>query len=903
MKHLLRVSLLMTAAVALLSSDVYAQSRDDSGAKGAPVQQDADKKPQKDKKRSRKAEMPQTERQATAEPAAAATESTGKPATSVAVQNGQTEEDDFVMPENPQHLSEKERRMYYLRKVNIHGVKYLNHDILRSASGLVPGDSIYLPSSFIQNAINRLWSQRYFSDIQIGANIDGDSVDLEVMLKERPRVVNWAITGVSKGKSKDLLEELKLKRGHELSDYIVDKNSKLIKQHFGNKGFRNCDVDVKIEQDTVIPQGVNVTFDVKKNARVRVGEITFSGNDNFKDKRLRRTFKKTHKTSIMFWQNTKFNETDFDADKELLIDFYNSKGYRNANVVSDSVYAINDKRLGIHINLEEGNKYYIRNVTWVGNSRFDTQDLQRMFAVNKGDVYDKKSMHKRLGVGKEQNPDDMSVSSLYQNDGYLMSQIDPAEIIVGKDSLDLEIKIFEGKQFTINNVGITGNNRVDDEVIRRELYTRPGELYNRALLMQTIRTLAGMQHFNEEAIMPDIKPVSNELVDINWPLEEKASDQFNIAAGWGSGTFVGSVGITLNNLSIRNFFKKNAWRPYPMGQNQRLSISGQTNGTYYKALSLSFSDPWLGGRKPNSLTVSGHISETNNAYYIWQKASAYFRSYGLAVGLGKRLSWPDPYFSLYTELAYQRYGLKGYDSFIMKDGNANMLSLRVVLERNSTDQPIYPRRGSNISVSLQITPPFSAWDGKKYSDPTLSDQQRWRWIEFHKWQLKAQWFQALTSNNNLVLMAKAEMGFLGHYNKNKVSPFERFQVGGDGMSGYSIYGVDIISLRGYEDGDLDPVGSSYSVAYNKYTLELRYPIILKPSSQIYVLGFLEGGNGFSSWKDFSPFKIKRSAGVGVRLYLPIVGMLGIDWGWGFDAPAGQTKRSGSQFHFVIGQNF
>ncbi len=316
MKHLLRVSLLMTAAIALLSSDVYAQSRDDSGAKDAPVQQDADKKPQKDKNRRKKSGNPQPEGQATAEPAAAEPEKEENGAASAAVQSEQTEEDDFVMPENPQHLSEKERRMYYLRKVNIHGVKYLNHDILRSASGLVPGDSIYLPSSFIQNAINRLWSQRYFSDIQIGANIDGDSVDLEVMLKERPRVVNWAITGVSKGKSKDLLEELKLKRGHELSDYIIDKNSKLIKQHFGNKGFRNCDVEVKIEQDTVIPQGVNVTFDVKKNARVRVGEITFSGNDNFKESRLRRTFKKTHKTSIKFWQNTKFNETDFDADKE-----------------------------------------------------------------------------------------------------------------------------------------------------------------------------------------------------------------------------------------------------------------------------------------------------------------------------------------------------------------------------------------------------------------------------------------------------------------------------------------------------------------------------------------------------------------------------------------------------------
>ena len=405
--------------------------------------------------------------------------------------------------------------------------------------------------------------------------------------------------------------------------------------------------------------------------------------------------------------------------------------------------------------------------------------------------------------------------------------------------------------------------------------------------------------------MPDIKLVqgASDLVDINWPLEEKASDQFNIAAGWGSGTFVGSVGITLNNLSVRNFFKKGAWRPYPMGQNQRLSISGQTNGTYYKALSLSFSEPWLGGHKPTSLTVSGHLSESNDAYYPWQTANTYFRSFGAAVGIGKRLTWPDPYFQVYAELSYLRYGLKGYSSFVMENGNANTLAAKFVLARNSTDQPIYPRRGSDISLSLQITPPFSAMDGKDYADPNLSEQDRWRWIEFHKWQFKAQWFQPLTPNNNLVFMAKAEMGYLGHYNKDKVSPFERFQVGGDGMTGYSIYGVDIIALRGYEDGELDPVGSRYSVGYNKYTVELRYPVILKPSSQIYVLSFLEAGNGFTSWKDFSPFKLKRSAGVGVRLYLPIVGMMGIDWGWGFDPAAGQTTRSGSQFHFVIGQSF
>ena len=814
-------------------------------------------------------------------------------------------DDNFVVPQDAQYLDSKNPKLYHIRKVNIHGVKYLNHDILRSASGLIPGDSVYLPGPFIQNAANRLWMQRYFDDIQIGATIEGDSLDLEVILKERARVMNWKIAGVPKSKSADLINELKLKRGHELSDYVIDKNIKLIKNHFIDKGFRNCEVTASYENDTVITQGINVTFNVVKNPRVRIGEITFEGNSGIDDKRLARAFKKTHKVSYKFWQQTKLMEKDYEEDKELLIDFYNSKGYRNAHIISDSLYTINEKRIGLNIKVEEGNKYYIRNVSWVGNSRYETEYLQKLLSVNSGDVYDKKSIHKRLGIGKEMNPEEMSISSLYQNDGYLVSQVEPAEIIVGPDSLDLEIRVFEGKQFTINNVGISGNMRVDDEVIRRELYTRPGELYNRALLMQTIRTLAGMQHFNEEAIMPDIKLVqgASDLVDINWPLEEKASDQFNIAAGWGSGTFVGSVGITLNNLSVRNFFKKGAWRPYPMGQNQRLSISGQTNGTYYKALSLSFSEPWLGGHKPTSLTVSGHLSESNDAYYPWQTANTYFRSFGASVGIGKRLTWPDPYFQVYAELSYLRYGLKGYSSFVMENGNANTLAAKFILARNSTDQPIYPRRGSDISLSLQITPPFSAMDGKDYSDPNLSEQDRWRWIEFHKWQFKAQWFQPLTPNNNLVLMAKAEMGYLGHYNKDKVSPFERFQVGGDGMTGYSIYGVDIIALRGYEDGDLDPVGSRYSIGYNKYTVELRYPIILKPSSQIYALGFLEAGNGFTSWKDFSPFKLKRSAGVGVRLYLPIVGMMGIDWGWGFDPAAGQTTRSGSQFHFVIGQNF
>ena len=803
----------------------------------------------------------------------------------------------------PMFRSEGEPRLYYIRDVNVHGVQYLNPEILKSSAGLIAGDSVYLPSNFISNAISRLWSQRFFSDVKIGAEIEGDSLDLEVFLKERPRVYNWEFEGISKGKKKDLLEKLKLKRGSELSDYVIDKNQKLIKQYWAEKGFRNTEVGVRIDNDTLRPgQAVTVTFLIDRKSKVKIGKINFTGNEQFPDKRLRRTFKKTHQKSINFFKGAKLNESDYENDKELLIDFYNSKGYRNATIVSDSIYPINEKRLGIDIDVSEGNKYYIRNVSWVGNSVYETDDLQRMFGVKKGDTYDKKSMHKRLGIGKEENPEDMSVKSLYQNEGYLMSQIEPAEVIIAPDSIDIEVKVFEGKQFTINEVGITGNQRVDDEVIRRELYTRPGELYNRSLLMQTIRTLGSMGHFNPEAVMPDIKPVTNDLVNVNWPLEEQASDQFNIAGGWGSGTFVGSVGITLNNLSIKNTFKKGAWRPYPMGQNQRLSLSAQTNGTYYKAFAFSFTDPWMGGKKPNSFTLSAHFSEQNNAYYVWQSATQYFRTYGVAAGLGKRLNWPDPYFTFYAEANYERYNLKNWTGFVVENGNSNLLSLKLVLARNSVDQPIYPRRGAEFSASVQATLPYSLWDGKDYSDQSMSDQDRYRWIEFHKWQFKAQWFQGFLRNSNLVLMLKAEMGYLGSYNKNKVSPFQRFEVGGDGMSGYNIYGIDIIAMRGYEDGALDP-SSYYSRGYNKYTAELRYPIILKPSSQIYVLGFLEGGNAFDSWKKFSPFRIKRSAGFGVRLYLPVVGMLGIDWGYGFDPPANSTTKSGSQFHFVLGQQF
>ncbi len=793
-------------------------------------------------------------------------------------------------------------KLYRIRKVNVHGVES-NPRLITLAAGIVEGDSIFLPGNFTSTAIQRLWEQKRFSDIKMGATLDGENVDLDLYLKERPRVYNWKLEGISKAQKSSLLKDLDLKRNSELSDFVLDKSKVIIKKFYDKKGFRNATIDVKIENDPIRPQMVNVTFVIDTKDRVKIGEIVFEGNENFDDKRLRKSMKKTNQKSINIFKSSKLDMAEYETDQGNLIDFYNSRGYRNATITADSIYDINSKRIGIKINVSEGNKYYIRNISWVGNSVYDTERLQYMFGVESGDTYDKKSINKRLGLGMDANPEEMSVLTLYQNDGYLMSQVDPSEVIIGADSIDLELKVFEGKPFTVNNVKISGNTRVDDEVVRRELYTRPGELYNRALLMQTIRTLSSMGHFNPEAIMPKIEPVTNELVDIVWPLQEQASDQLNVSGGWGSSTFVASIGVTLNNLSIRNMMNGGRWTPYPMGQNQKLSISGQSNGTYYKAFSLSFTDPWLGGKKPNSLSIGVYYSDQNDAYYAWQTPSQYFRTLGFSAGIGKRLTWPDPYFTFYTEATYQRYMLEDWSSFVMTDGAANMLSAKAVISRNSVDQPTYPRRGSNFNLSLQITPPYSLWDGKDYSDEDLTDSQRYKYIEFHKWQLGVEWYQGFLANSNLVLMLRAEMGYLGYYNSNKVSPFERFDVGGDGLSGYSSYGIDIISLRGYEDGALNPSTSEYAVGYNKYTMELRYPVVLNPSSQVYVLGFLEGGNGFSDWTDFSPFTIKRSAGFGVRIYMPILGTLGVDWGWGFDAATGSTSKSGSQFHFVMGQTF
>ena len=821
--------------------------------------------------------------------------------------------DSTAQVRNAPMLDYEHPKQYIINKVKVSGIKYLDPEVVASMSGLTKGDTIMIPSDYLSSTLKTMWNQRIYSDVQILTEPVGDSVNIEIVLRERPPVYDWKIEGVRKGQMSELLETLKLKKGSELSDFVLNSSKDAIRKYFAEKGFYNADVSVRLENDTTLENVVNVFFVVDRKNRVKIGKIDFEGNTALSDRQLRRSFKKTHQKSINIFKGAKYKEKDYEEDKENLIDFYNSRGYRNATILSDSVYRINDKRLGIALKVDEGNKFYYRNVSWTGNSVYETRQLNDMLGISKGETYDKKTLHKRLGIGKHADYEDMSsISSLYQNNGYLFSSIDPGEVVVGEDSIDINVKIFEGKQAKINEVKISGNHRVNDRVIRRELYVRPGELYNRALLMQTIRQLNQMQHFDPEKTSPgiDLVPNSNELVDISFPLEEVASDKFEISGGWGSNMFVGSVGVQLNNVSLKNFFKGSEWRPYPHGLNQQLAIRGQTNGSYYKAISLNFTEPWLGGKKPNSLTVGLYYSDETDAYYAWQSGNRHFRTIGVSVGIGRRLSWPDRYFTIYNEISYQAYNLKDWSSFLVTNGTSNIFALKTVLARNSVDSPIYPRTGSEFSLSLTLTPPYSLFQKNvDYADPNLPDYKRYKWIEYHKWQFKAQWYYPLTNNNKLVLMARAEMGYLGSYNKNKPSPFEGFDVGGDGMSGYNVYGVEIVGLRGYENSALTPYTytadgrADYARAYNKYTMEIRYPFILKPSSTIYGLVFAEGGNAFKSWKEFDPFLIKRSIGVGARIYLPIVGMLGIDWGYGFDKAVGQTERSGSQVHFIIGTQF
>lgn len=794
---------------------------------------------------------------------------------------------------------------YIIGNITISGVKYLDYNALIGVSGLRQGQLITIPGDEISGAAQKLWAQGLFSDIRITiSEIRSDTVFLDIYLQERPRLSSLKINGIKKSELQDLKDKINLPNGSQITDFILNNTEKIIKDHFLEKGFLNTEVSFVQKEDPDKPNSVILTIDVNKNQKVKIDRIEFVGNEKFEDGKLKRQMKGTKEKNWNFLRSSKYISEKFTEDREKLYTFYNENGYKDFAIISDSLYTISDDRVGLVIKVEEGRQYFLRNISWVGNSIYPTSLLDKVLNIDKGSVYNKTLLEKRLRV------DEDAVSSLYLDNGYLFSNLTPVEVKVENDSVDLEIRIYEGDQAYLNDVIIKGNTRTNEHVARRELYTLPGDLFSKENILRSVRQIGVLGHFDPEKINP--QPVPDPMtgsVDLLYPLEERANDQFEISGGWGAGMLVGTVGVRFNNFAMRNFLKLNEWRPYPSGDGQSLSIRAQSNGRIYQSYNLSFVEPWLGGTKPNTFSVSFYRALMTNGMKRNDDARQHMIIDGASIGLGKRLEWPDDWFSLYGELNYQRYNLYHYTtySFLFDNGKSNLLTITGRLTRFSTaPNLIYPRSGSSFSISLQATPPYSLFSKTDFAN--AKDSVKYRWIEFHKWVFKADYYFPLSKNDKLILNTKFAFGYLGYYNKDiGPSPFENFYLGGDGMTGYSFYGREVIALRGYTNGSLtprDPVKGSYSGnVYSKITFEIRYPITLNQQATIYGLAFLEAGKAWYQLKEFNPFNMNRSAGVGLRANLPMFGLLGVDWGYGFDPVPGNPDANKSQFHFVIGQQF
>ncbi len=822
---------------------------------------------------------------------------------------------------------------YTVGGVRVEGNQHIRSEQLIQLSGLVPGMEVTVPGDDISGIVDRIWAQRYFEDVAMyvdSLDADAGKIWLRLSVKERPRVSRWTFSGVRSSEQKDLKERLSLRPGGEFSEYVESTSIDIIKRYYKEKGFLKVDVKAEVQKDTVIKSAIRVNFAVDRGVRVRVKEINFHGSDGVKDYKIAKAMKNTKSAKwYNFFKSKKFKEKEYPTDRKTAIDAFNEAGYRDARLVRDSIYYLDDKHLAIDMYFDRGDKYYFRDITWTGNSVYTADQLNEVLQIKKGDIYDVVNMGHRLNGGGKQN--DYDVGKLYRDNGYLFFNVSPVEINIDKDSVDVEMRITEGKQATLNNIIINGNDLTNEKVVRRQLFTYPGDLYSQTNLERSIREIASLGQFDPEAIMDPVKGFSviprqaDNTVDIIYNVTEKPSSQLELSGGWGANTFVLSAGVSFNNFSTSRMFEKHAWRPVPLGDAQNLAFRLQSNGKYYMAITGSFVEPWLFGNKPTSLSLSGYYSRMTDSYLAIGILSTdkMFEVYGFSAGLGNRLKWPDNYFVLYNALSWQTYKLTNWYGgyFMFNNGVSNNLSYNVSLSRNSTDQQIYPRRGSDFSASLQITPPYSLFRKKGYDADgnavkydswrdvnydNFTSQQRYKWIEYHKWKFSGTMYTNIW--DNFVLMSRAQFGYLGYYNRNwGYSPFEGFQVGGDGMTGYNTYGADIIALRGYANYSLTPTEttkySSYANyagrVYDKFTVELRYPVILQPSSTIFVLGFLEGGNCWADIRKFNPFQIKRAAGVGVRVFLPMIGLLGIDWGYGFD----DSTNGGSQFHFMIGQQF
>jgi outer membrane protein insertion porin family len=805
---------------------------------------------------------------------------------------------------------------YVIGDITVSGVKYYTAEQILSLTNLSAGDTIMVPSDDLSRAARKLWGIRYFSDIEITATkIVGDKIYLNIFLAERPRVSAWHFTGVKKSAREDLVGRLNLRRGGEYSEYVINTSIAGIKKYYAEKGYLNAEVNVIQKNDTVVSNAVQVTFEVDRKRKVLIKEISFDGNKEISDGKLARAMKKTKANTLRnLFSSKKFNAEEFENDKENIIKKYNERGYRDARVVSDSVYVISDKRLGIKLVVDEGKQYYFRNITWVGNTKLPTQTLNDILGIKKGDIYDQVLLEKMLGNDEQK----LTVGSWYSDNGYLFFQCIPTEMNVVGDSIDLEIRMHEGDQATYNRIIINGNTKTNERVVRRELWTKPGYLFSRSGWERSMRELATNGNFDPERLFQqgtgwNILPNPQDgTVDMVYNLTEKANDQLELSGGWGGNTFVGTLGVRFTNFSLRRLFKKGAWRPVPSGDAQTLALRLQVQGTYYQALSLQFVEPWLGGKKRNSLSVTAYFTRETNAsyyasyYYGTPTVSSWMNTFGLSVGMGRYLKWPDNYFHLYNEAYFQCYDLHEWPAsyYGFSNGRSNNLSWRITLSRNSTDQPFYPRRGSDFSIGLQITPPYSLFRSSGTDYAAMTAAEKYKWIEFHKWTFKGALYTQVIGD--LVILARAQFGYLGYFNKQLgYSPFEGFILGGDGMTGYNRYGQENIALRGYANSSITPVvGGSYAGhVYDKFTLELRHPVIMEQQASIYACLFLEGGNAWADMARFNPFAIKRSAGVGVKIMLPIVGILGIDWGYGFDEVKDNTSANGSNFAFTFGMQF
>ena len=802
-----------------------------------------------------------------------------------------------------QELSYLNPKEYIIAATTISGTQFLDNSILVQISKLTPGERITVPGDATSNAIKNLWGQGLFDDVQLDVSkIEGDSIWFNIAVVERPRLTRINLSGVRKSERESLNEKLNDKTSKVVNENLLNSTTATIKRYFHEKGYLYTEVKITQAKDTTEANNVFLNVDIDKGSKVKVSSITFDGNKDFSDKQLRKYLKKT-KPWLIF--DRKFLREKYEEDKLALVAKMHDKGYRDAEILSDSIIPINKERIGLNLKVYEGPKYYFGNITWAGNAKYPTALLDQILGIQKGEVFSEEKLNKKLNG----SPNGRDVSSLYLNDGYLTFNVDPVQTKIYGDSVDLELRIYEGPQYTINKITLKGNDITNDKVVLREIRTKPGQKFSKDAVVRTTREIAQLGNFDEQKT--DVKPIPNPAdgtVDIEYSVTEKPSDQIELSGGFGGGRIVGTLGLTFNNFSARNLFNLKEWRPLPKGDGQKLSIRGQTNGKQYQSYSFSFSEPWLGGRKPIYFGISAFTSLQSNQWYnnIADADLQRIRLNGLTFSLGQRLRWPDDYFQINHSINLQQYKLKNYPGFLFSTGTSYNFNLTQELSRNSVDAPIYPQSGSHVRLTIQATPPYSLFNNTNYR--TATDLDRYKYTEYHKWKFEAQWYQKIYGK--LVLKAQAQFGFLGTYNKAVgQSPFERFKLGGDGMQGFDyLQGSEVIAMRGYANNAVIPIGSNPTIAqqsgspiFNKYILELRHPVTLNDQATVYVLAFAEGGNTWNRFRDFTPFNVRRSAGVGARVFLPIFGLLGIDYGYGFDPIPGLPDKGRQGFTFSIAQ--